>query len=680
MAAEAAIADEPGPGGASGALLNNRFVILASQPLPAFTTPAADAFGVEDLGKEGDDLFALVGEPDLPPRAKEIEALADFDHPHVMRLVDSGMVALSAGQPLHPVFVYVHPRGGSFVIGERVRPTTEQEIRLVVVPQVCSALEALHSRGVFHRAIRPDNLFFADEAGQRLIVGDCLSGVPGQCQPVAFEPLERAFAPTLGRGTGGEETDLYALGVTILALLLGRIPGEGSSDEDLLNARLERGSYVAMCKKARFSQKIEELLRGLLADPIAARWGLAELQQWVKRHRVAPNTVPRQERKSKPFDFIGRKCSTPRALAVAMNENWSDAAPVIQSGRLESWLISALNASALASAVEARRHEASGGYSAKRISLDEMVARVCISLDPDGPIRYKGVSVALDGIGPLLAGAMVEGRDRPVQTIASIIAMGLPIAWLETKPERRKASAAKIAHYIRLKQYLNSGALGFGIERCLYELNPGLRCFTKLATPPLSHDLSSLLRGLNAGDGGAGRSGDWIDRHVGGFIGAAIHPIFDSRLAELRLPRNPEFQRAYLGLVLLTFAQRASMCGPLVNLARAMRKSLAATLDGLHSRTIRSDMLARFDRLIEKGDLALIHDLLGDEEAWSYDAQCYKAAVDGYAKAEVGIRRLRTDRSQRAARAARLGYRLAARIAYAALAATVVLISMGYVN
>ncbi len=680
MAADAAMADEPAPGGASGALLNNRYRILTSQPLEEFATPAADAYRVEDLDNQGGDLFALVGDPNMPPRARAIDALADFDHPHVMHLVDSGLAAFAAGNPLHPVFVYTRPRGGSLLTGGRVRQMTEQEIKLVFVPHVCSALAALHKRSVSHRAIRPDNLFFADEAGQRLVVGDCLASQPGQCQPAVFEPLERAFAPPLARGTGGAGADSYALGVTIVALLLGRIPGEGVSDEEFLEARLAHGSYAAMCRKTRFSPRMEELLGSLLADPIAARWGFAELEQWAKGHRVIPITTPRLERKTKPFNFVGRKCATTRALAVALNANWSDAASAIQSERLESWLLTDLNATALANTVEARRQEACGGYRAKRISVDEMIARVCISLDPDGPIRYKGVAVAVDGIGPLLAGAVTDGRDGAVQTIASIIAMGLPIAWFEAKPERRKASGERIAKFIRLRQFLNSGALGFGIERCLYDLNPGLRCLTTMVTPSLGHDLSSLLMGLNGGDGGARRGDDWIDRHVGGFMAAAIYPVFDSALAEMRLPQDPEFQRAYLGLILLTFAQRMSKCGPLAGLARKMRPSLAAVLDDLHSQTIRSNMLARFERLVETGDLTQIHNLLRDDEAWSYDAKCYRAAVEGYLQAGAQIRRLRTDRARRAARAESIGYRLAARVAYAALAATLVLVSMEYVS
>ena len=48
--------------------------------------------------------------------------------------------------------------------------------------------------GLTHRAIRPDNLFFLDEAREILVMGDCVTAPAGFHQPPLLEPIERTMA------------------------------------------------------------------------------------------------------------------------------------------------------------------------------------------------------------------------------------------------------------------------------------------------------------------------------------------------------------------------------------------------------------------------------------------------------------------------------------------------------
>ena len=85
-------------------------------------------------------------------------------------------------------------------------------------------MEALSERERTHRAICPNNLYFADTGQRTLMLGEAAPAPPGFSQPDLFEPIELAGADKAARGEGTLADDLFALGITVLCLLLGRVP------------------------------------------------------------------------------------------------------------------------------------------------------------------------------------------------------------------------------------------------------------------------------------------------------------------------------------------------------------------------------------------------------------------------------------------------------------------------
>ena len=63
----------------------------------------------------------------------------------------------------------------------------------------------------------------------------------------------------------------------------------------------------------------------------------------------------------------------------------------------------------MAGSVIMLRETWAGGGS--KTDTDELISPICTLLDIDGPIRYKGMSVSIDGIGPFLAQAYMEGGE-----------------------------------------------------------------------------------------------------------------------------------------------------------------------------------------------------------------------------------------------------------------------------
>ena len=87
---------------------------------------------------------------------QEIRLVAQFQHPHILPLHDSG-------EALHTLY-YVTP----YVEGESLRDMLRRETRLPVdeavrvAREVASALDYAHRHGVVHRDIKPENILLSD--------------------------------------------------------------------------------------------------------------------------------------------------------------------------------------------------------------------------------------------------------------------------------------------------------------------------------------------------------------------------------------------------------------------------------------------------------------------------------------------------------------------------------------
>jgi len=651
--------------------LDGRYTVALDAPIAAMRSPAAAAFRAVDGGARTADLVAVVGDADLPSRIDLVARLRRAEHPHLMRCVGAGLAAVEPARAYHPVVVYERPRGGSLVGESGLGAMTESDLRAGVIGPLAGALGALHAEGICHRGLRPDNLFFKSAAGGALVLGDGLIGVPGQAQPAVYEPLDTAPAPPLARGTAGPPADYFALGVTVLTLLTGRAPGDGLDDETLLWRRLNDGSHAALVGERRFSARLDALLDGLLAD--SARWGEAELDDWLKDYRVQPNLFLRPERAAKPLRFAGRACWTRRALAEAFNADTAEARLELGSERLETWLANELDEPGLATTLKARRDSFLAGRRHGGYGPDELVARACIDLDPEGPIRYRGTAVTLDGVGPMLAAATVGKHDAEVETLVAMLAHGLFNAWIEAQAERRRRLAHKTAQLIQLQRYLKIGGLGFGLERCLYALNPGMRCLTPALEARYTHDSASLLWALEKHPG---KGLDLIDEHVAAFLAVAHHPKVERRLAETPQPERPAVMRAVALIAILAVAQRESRAPPLPGLAARLRAPLASLIEVLHGHSLRQRRTAELDRLAAAGRLGPLLDFICDRAPRAEDRHAFHLARARYARAGGQIRRVRRSTGKRMRQARAIGFRLAARIAYLGLGITAAVVAL----
>jgi len=163
---------------------------------------------------------------------QEIRVTANLQHPHILGLIDSGIVSEGElqGRPY-----YVMP----YVRGESLRQRLDKEQQLPVsdavriATEVASALDYAHRQGVIHRDIKPENILLHDgsaivadfgialavtQAGGARITQTGLSlGTPGYMSP------EQA----MGERAITARSDIYSLGAVTYEMLSGEPPFTG---------------------------------------------------------------------------------------------------------------------------------------------------------------------------------------------------------------------------------------------------------------------------------------------------------------------------------------------------------------------------------------------------------------------------------------------------------------------
>ena len=107
------------------------------------------------------------------------------------------------------------------------------------VREIAKGLTYLHDRGIVHRDLKPGNIFYDDGYVK---IGDyglskfiAVSRHSGQTASVG---TVHYMAPEIGSGNYSRGVDIYALGVMLYEMLLGRVPFEGSSMAEVLMKHL----------------------------------------------------------------------------------------------------------------------------------------------------------------------------------------------------------------------------------------------------------------------------------------------------------------------------------------------------------------------------------------------------------------------------------------------------------
>lgn len=198
---------------------------------------------------------------------------------------------------------YVRSRGGRIGEAEALR----------IAEAVCGALTHVHSRGVLHRDISPDNIFMCRDGRVVLIDFGAARRVLSEQSQSLSVILKQSFAPLeqyQRKGNQGPWTDIYALGMTLYYCVTGTTPDDAASRlmEPALHyppnvvlspgfvQLIEHMTQVNAERRAQSSYEVIDLLAALRATggmPFARlRGGLNDSLTSVPTRGVPVDNVP----------------------------------------------------------------------------------------------------------------------------------------------------------------------------------------------------------------------------------------------------------------------------------------------------------------------------------------------------------------------------------------------------
>ena len=218
------------------------------------------------------ELSSAMGSERFP---REIRLVAQFNHPHILSLYDSGEAA--------GFLYYVMP----YVEGESLRDRLARERQLPVADairilrEVADALAYSHARGVVHRDIKPGNILLS---GRHAVVTDF--GVAKALTAAAGDTLTTVgiavgtpqyMAPEQATGESNidHRADIYALGVLGYEMLTGHAPFEGTA-QAVLAAHVMTTPVDLQVARPGIPPVLSETVMRCLAKNPADRWQSAE--------------------------------------------------------------------------------------------------------------------------------------------------------------------------------------------------------------------------------------------------------------------------------------------------------------------------------------------------------------------------------------------------------------------
>lgn len=185
----------------------------------------------------------LTGNPELRQRFdREIRATAAIDHPQVVTVFDTGVLADSS------LYYTMELIAGETLAGalRRERRLSWARLRGITL-QLCGALAAAHARGIIHRDLKPGNILLTERDGVPDFVKVIDFGIAKVVRDHVSQGLTSTgmalgtpayMAPEQASGSGDQRIDIYSLGVILYQCLSGQRPFSGQSDLEVLAAVL----------------------------------------------------------------------------------------------------------------------------------------------------------------------------------------------------------------------------------------------------------------------------------------------------------------------------------------------------------------------------------------------------------------------------------------------------------
>ena len=195
---------------------------------------------------------------------QEAQAVAKLKHPNIIQVHDLG-----EDKGFHYI-VMEYVTGGTLI--DRMRSRLSVTEALDLLSPLADALDSAHGQGVVHRDIKPGNVLL-DEDGKPILsdfgLARMLESSAALTRPDSVLGTPEYISPEQALGRPADHrSDLYALGIMLYQMLLGRTPFRGETPTETLMAHIHQPVPMPSDLDATIDRRVQSALAKALAkDP-----------------------------------------------------------------------------------------------------------------------------------------------------------------------------------------------------------------------------------------------------------------------------------------------------------------------------------------------------------------------------------------------------------------------------
>lgn len=595
-------------------LLKERYEIQFDNPQSQHNTNGAEAFRVIDRVNPKRELFALICSNETAPRLSILSQMKTIDNPNILKLIEYGTVISYPGNSRNLGLIYQTPSGPRITDAKNtlnMRNDPDKFKHLFM--SMLTGLDVYRSHGITNRSIRVDNLYYKDETLSDVIFGDCIASFPAFHQPPAYETIESLLANPEGRGNGSPSNDVYAVGVTALSLLYQKNLMQNMTTPEALRLKMRKGSYLALTMEDKTPSAYANLFKGILNDNIENRWDHIQAYNFLDGKTGNYSLVKNNDQPKKSITINGEKYYTTSSISIALQNYPHEGLEIVKSGKLLDWLRSGLENEKLYAQVE-------------RIIKQEMnisppdilLSKICITINPDGPIRLSDIAIFPDGISKAIFYNIK--KQNVLKPFYDIFSNDLIKLWYSEKDNNNPPMNAA-----EFKTYISRRDFGFGIERIMYDFDNDLPCISPLIGDELVISAPQLLKALDKNYERNKKTTIPFDKCIIAYLRCKLGRKIDSIIAEINSTK-PNNQIA-AALRMYSDIQRKYGPARLPNLARWLVNYSTPIVKSYHNKKFQKVLEKDIVKFAREGKIIDIYMVLENEETKNADMKHFTQAL-----------------------------------------------------